>query len=119
EPQVLSGNSAKPGIAQGGLVLTTSADAKPWTGLVKVKGTAIINGKTVEREARPASISWGNPQPQNNNGPLIARLDRNLVLAVRETPSPYKLVPSVTRVTVKAGEKIPITLKLTRAADVK
>lgn len=119
--QVLSGGASVPGrppLVQGGVVLVSAGDAKNWTGALRVKGSAVIDGKTVEREARPASVTWPGPLGQNNI-PVIARLDRQLVLAVREAPAPFRLTPDVTKVTTKQGQKVPIKVKIARAPDVK
>src|SRR5262249_862317 len=51
--QVVSGN-----LRQTALVLSAAPDAPPWSGEIRVKGTAQINGQAVVREARPASITW-------------------------------------------------------------
>src|SRR5262249_8750040 len=49
-PQVISGN-----LRQTALVVAAAPNAPPWTGEIRVKGTAVINGQTVVREARPAN----------------------------------------------------------------
>src|SRR5262249_25309771 len=106
KPQVLG-----PGLKQTMLVVSAAPDAAPWSGEIKVKGTAVINGKKVEREARYASITWP-VQPQQNI-PTITRLDRNLALAVREK-APYSLVAGIDKATVVLGDKVTIPLKVTR-----
>jgi hypothetical protein len=95
------------------LVFSAAADAAPWAGEVKVKGTALINGQTVVREARAGSVTWP-VQPQQNI-PTISRLDRSLMLAVRDK-APFKLAPGVAQLTVIQGEKATVPLKLTRIA---
>src|SRR5262249_31361979 len=80
-------------------------------GEVKIKGTAIINGKSVVREARAASITWP-VQPQQNIATL-SRLDRAVVMAVRDK-APYLLAATVQKLTVQNRGKITIPLKLTR-----
>ena len=42
--------------------MTAAPDAEPWTGPIHIKGTATIQGSKVEREARPATITWPVPQ---------------------------------------------------------
>lgn len=90
-----SGVTAKPAVIGsrmkwGALVLSAAAGAAEFTGPVTVKCTATINGQPVTRPARPASLTWGNPQPQNNNmQPLVSRLDQELVLAVRPDSKAY------------------------------
>ena len=75
----------------------------PWTGEIKVKGTATINGQTVVREARPASITW--PVQPRQNIPTVSRLDRSLVLAVREQGAVQPDRHASTRPTVVQGDK--------------
>jgi hypothetical protein len=93
------------------LVLHAAANAPIWTGTIKVKGTAVINGQTVTREARPASIVWAVPQGQNF--PTLTRLDRGLVLAVRDK-APYRLDVSPDKVTITHGGKANVKLALDR-----
>src|SRR5262249_31124551 len=81
QPQVVGTN-----VKQSLLVLSAAADAPDWAGEIKVKGTATFNGQPLVREARPAGVVW--PVPPQNNIPTFSRLDRNLVLAVREK-APY------------------------------
>jgi hypothetical protein len=99
------------GLRQASLVLTASADAPAWTGEIKIKGTATIAGRTVTREARPASITWP-VQPQQNI-PAISRLDRSLVLAVRDQ-APYSLTTSLDKAMILQGDKANLTLNLAR-----
>jgi hypothetical protein len=93
------------------LVLSAAADAPPWTGAITVRGSATIRGQKMVREARPASIVWP-VQPQANI-PTVTRLDRGLVLAVRDK-APFNLVASIDKAAVLQGDKGQITLKLTR-----
>ena len=93
------------------LVLSAAADAAPWTGQLKVTGTATIKGQKVTREARPASITW--PVPPQQNIPTISRLDRNLFLAVRDK-APYNLTTAIDKASLQQGDKATITLKLAR-----
>jgi hypothetical protein len=93
------------------LVLSAAADAAPFTGELKVTGTATIKGQKVVREARPASITWP-VQPQQNI-PTISRLDRNVMLAVRDK-APYSLAATIDKPAVQQGDKATITVKLTR-----
>ncbi len=106
KPQV-----ATPGLKHILLVLSADANAPIYTGEIKVKGTALIGGQPVVREARPFSISWA-VQPQQNI-PTIARMDHSLVLAIRGK-APLKLAAGVDRATVSHGDKLTIPLRLTR-----
>jgi hypothetical protein len=94
---------------EGTLVLAAKANAPKWTGKVRVKGTATIDGRKVEREARAASVTW--PAPQNT--PPISRLDHDLVLAVRDE-APYTLTAGLDHATVTAGERVEVPVKLKR-----
>jgi hypothetical protein len=98
------------GQKQGYLVLSASPKALAWTGAIRVFGTAEIGGSHVEREARPATISWPLPVP---NLPNISRLDRSLVLAVRDA-APFILKAEKTRFAVAPGSKITIPIKVLR-----
>jgi len=110
------------------LVLSAASDAPPWTGPITVRGVSTLGGHLIDeikksgiiadplhlvaREARPATISWPIP-PQLQNVSTISRLDRSLVLAVREK-APYSLSAEVEEVTTVAGQKVAIPLKLVR-----
>ncbi|HEX8199234.1 MAG TPA: PPC domain-containing protein, partial [Isosphaeraceae bacterium] len=99
-----------PGLKQAALIVRAETDAPTWTGPIRVRGTATIDGRTVAREARAASITWPVPQA---NVPAIARLDRELVLAVRDPP-PFALALGREEATLAPGEKLTVPLKLTR-----
>jgi hypothetical protein len=103
------------GLRQATLVLSAAANAPHWTGPIKVKGTATINGQTVVREARAATITW--PAPQNTAS--ISRLDRSLMLAVRDKAL-FSLNAGIDKAAVLPGEKVTVPIKLVRhAADFK
>jgi hypothetical protein len=99
------------GLRQATLVLSAAADALPFSGEIKIKGTATINGQSVMREARPASVTWP-VQPQAGI-PAITRLDRNLVLAVRDK-APWSVSISLDKPALVHGDKANLTAKLTR-----
>jgi hypothetical protein len=102
------------GQKQSVLVLTAALDAKEWNGLFTVKGTANIDGKVIEREARPATITWAVPA-QQQNVPTVARLCEGLALAVRDT-APFGLALTQETITATVGEKVNVPIKLTRRA---
>jgi hypothetical protein len=106
-PQVLAGN-----MKSTHLVLTAAENAAPFTGAVKVVGTAVINGQKVVHEARPATITWGIPPQQNIR--TVTRLDRSLMLAVRDK-APGKLQATTDKFVVSVGDKVNVPLKLTRS----
>jgi hypothetical protein len=95
----------------GSLILSGAADAAPFAGEIKVKGTAVVNGANVVREARSASIVW--PVPAQQGVPTITRLDRGIFLAVREK-APFNLTATLDKPTVMQGDKATINLKLAR-----
>jgi hypothetical protein len=100
-----------PAVKHSILTLETAATAAAAVSEVRVKGTATINGQSVVREARPASISW--PVPPQQGIPTVSRLDRSLVLAVRDK-APFHLAAQIDKAVVLQGEKVPLTLKLNR-----
>jgi hypothetical protein len=106
-PQVLAGS-----MKMTHLVLTAADNAPVFTGSVKVIGTAVVNGQKVVHQARPACITWAVPAQQNI--PTVTRLERELVLGVRDK-APGKLLASPDKAVVSLGDKIEIPLKLTRA----
>ena len=119
EDIILTGENLPPGIGVrpqrigGGqkiavLVVHAEESAKPWAGAIKIVGTATVKGQKLTREVRAATISWAVAQ---NNVPTITRLDRELVIAVRDK-SPYSLVLTNEKINVQQGEKISIPVKL-------
>src|SRR5207245_6960935 len=85
------------GLREAALVLSAAATAPEWTGEVKIKGTASINVKTVVREARAASMTW--PIMPQQGIPAISRVDRKLVLAVRDK-APFNLPAKAAKATL-------------------
>jgi hypothetical protein len=105
-PQVLAG-----AVRQTTLVLSAAPTAGAWTGAIKVKGTATVNGKKVVREARSGCLVW--PSSPNPVVPSISRLDHSLMLAVRGK-APYKLNAKADKETVKQGDKAAIKVSVDR-----
>jgi Bacterial pre-peptidase C-terminal domain len=105
-PQVMGG-----GLRHVKLVLSGAADAAPWTGEIKLLGTATIGGKPVVHEARPGGILW--PIQQGQNFPRVSRLERGLALAVRGQ-APYTLTATIDKPQAAPGTTAIITVKLTR-----
>jgi hypothetical protein len=97
------------------LVLAAAPDAPAWAGAIRIKGTAEVRGRKVEREARAASVTW----PSGQNQPPVARLDQELVLAVGDQ-APYALTAGLDKAVVNQGEKVEVPVKLQRfSADFK
>lgn len=105
-PQTLGGD-----LRHTHLVLSADAKAEAWTGIVKIKGTATINGKKVVREARSGCVVW--PVPFQQNMVTISRLDRASFLAVRDK-APLNLTATIDKDVVVQGEKATIKLNLKR-----
>jgi hypothetical protein len=99
------------GLRQIPLVLSATPAAALGVYPFKVKGTATINGKTVVREARSASITW--PLPPGQGIPTVTRLERKLLLAIREQ-APYSLAAKLDKETIVQGDKANLAFKLTR-----
>jgi hypothetical protein len=84
---------------------------------VRIKGTAMINGQPVVREARAAHITW--PGIPGGNIPVISRLARSTVLSVRDQP-PYRVLTALEKPNLLQGEKTNLKVTLTRlSADFK
>jgi hypothetical protein len=105
-PQVLGG-----GMKLTQLVISAADNAAEFTGAVKVVGTSIVNGQKIAHAARPATVTWGVPIQQNI--PTVTRLDRDLMLAVRDK-APAKFIAAQDKVAVSLGDKIELPLKLSR-----
>jgi hypothetical protein len=100
-PQIIPPNAR-----QAALVLEATGDANPWAGAIRVLGTATVNNKTLVREARPASITW----PMNQrNAPAIARLDRQLVMAVGDE-GPFTLSTIQPKLVARSGDPVKFRL---------
>ncbi len=119
EEITLSGDNLPPGVGvrpqviassqkQAVVVVHADADAKSWAGGIQIVGTATVAGKKLTREVRAASVSWSVVQV---NTPTLTRLDRELVVAVRDKAA-YTLVVGTQKIDVKQGEKISIPVKL-------
>ena len=87
----------------GVLVLSAAPGTAPATSAITVKVTGTDSaGKTLVRSARPASVTWGTQQPDQNI-PVVAKLDQSLVLAVRSEKAPFHISADVPNATVKSG----------------
>lgn len=91
-----------PAARWGTLVLKAAPNAAPATApfTLKVTGTDSA-GKQLVRAARPASVTWGNPQPDNNIT-VVSRLDHALVVAVRGEKALFSLTADIPNAVVKA-----------------
>ena len=103
-----AGVTAKPaligtGNRWGTLVLNVADKAAEFTGPITVKCSATIADKPVAHDARPATITW-SVQPMQNI-PTVTRLDRQLVLAVREAKAPLRVAVDLPQAKVKTKDK--------------
>jgi len=85
-PEVVIG----PGSSSVSLVLTADSAAAPATGLVKVTGTATIDGKQVTRPAGFGTLVWPYQAPQNNQPQPQnrSRLARGLAVSISDEAAP-------------------------------
>ncbi len=89
------------GVRWGILVLDVAASAAPTTTAFAVKLTGTDSGgKALVRSARPASVTWGVVQ-QDQNVPVISKLDQSLVIAVRPEKAPFSIKADVPNALVK------------------
>jgi hypothetical protein len=94
------------GTRWGTIVLAVADNAAAFTGPVSVTCSATIGDKPVSHPARPADITW-SVQP-NSNTPTVARLDRQLVLAVVPRKAEFRIavdLPQAKRKTKDAAGK--------------
>ncbi|VTR97411.1 PPC domain-containing protein [Tuwongella immobilis] len=113
EPVTVNGNN---GI--GILTLTAEPNAADWTGLIRVVGTATIQGKPQRRQARPAGIIHAfpaNSQQMQLNAAMLTRLERGLPLAVREQP-PIRVQHTIAPITATLNENVSLTFQVERTA---
>lgn len=99
------------------LAIRVPEKTAPWQGVVKVVGTAEIDGKSVSREARGTSIIATGA----NNRSAEARVTQNLTLALGGSD----LLPFVVElgdgkpVVAEKGTKVTIPIKIVRKGDFK
>jgi hypothetical protein len=89
------------------VVFTASADAPEWSGPIRLKACAMIDGKRVERPVRCAQRRW--PIANINTSLEV----REICLAVRST-APYGLRLPEDKLTVPAGEILEVKATVAR-----
>lgn len=91
-----------PAVRWGLLVLKIAPGAAPVTApfTVKVAGTDSA-GKKLVRQARPASVTWGTNQPDQNIT-VVSRLDQSLVIAVCDQKAPFSVTADIPNATTKS-----------------
>jgi hypothetical protein len=100
-----------PGKGSAPLVFSCEKDAPIGHSDLTITGKATIDGREVTRMARGGGLTWPTV-----NTPGIARMADSIPLAVRE-PSPFVVSAMPETLEVASGAKLPIAIKLTRAAD--
>jgi hypothetical protein len=90
-----------PGVRWGLLILDIAPGAAPATTAFAVTMTGTDSaGKKLTREARPASVTWGTTQPDQNI-PVISKLDQSVVLAVRAEKAAFSIKADIPNTIVK------------------
>lgn len=98
--------------SSGTLVLQAGEKAKAWNGVVSVWGKSMLEGETIERQARAGQVLWKNAQ----NATAPARMMRELavtVIDIEPAPITVELGAGKTFETCRAGE-VEIPIKVTR-----
>ena len=95
------------------LVFTADEDAASWAGPIRVVGRSLINGTSVKRYARAGALVW--PTANKNEYP-IARLTRDLVLAVveNETAPATVSIGDGNLVETSLGGKVELPIRVVR-----
>ncbi len=94
------------------VVVSAADDAPLWTGAIRLLASAKVDGRQVTQEVRPATATWALPANVQNI-PSLSRMDRELVLAVRER-GPFNLQVAKSKFVARAGEQLKVSLKLQR-----
>ncbi|MBP3958530.1 PPC domain-containing protein [Gemmata sp. G18] len=90
-----------PAVRWGLLVLDVAPGAAHATAAFTVKLTGTDStGKALIRSARPASVTWGVPQPDQQI-PVVSRLDQSLVIAVRPEKALFSIKADLANAIVK------------------
>jgi len=93
------------------LVITAAADTPAWSGPFRVKAWALIDGKKIEREVRPAQRRWAIA---NNSAAVMLR---QACLAVRGETAPYMIESPKEKQVVEVGKTLETKLSLRRHGD--
>jgi hypothetical protein len=108
-----SGLKIAKGKPYGHLILTAAADAKPGFSVAKLIGKATVNGETLERPARVASMAW---PVKDAKGEIPApRLMADVPVSVTDSEqAPLTIAAAEDKVfEAKVGETLKIPLALT------
>jgi hypothetical protein len=107
-----SGLKIAKGKSVGHVIISAAENAKPAFSLAKISGCASIEGKTVARPCRMASMEW--PVRDAKQEIPSPRLMADIPVSVSDSEgAPVSIVPSENKVwEAKAGETLKIPLKL-------
>jgi hypothetical protein len=108
------------GASVGCVVLSASDDAASWSGPIRIRGSATVNGEAVTHEARPATVALSTYDAQAKTVVVRSRLSEELAIAVTEAErAPLAIAVPTTQpsLEVAAGGKLSIPLQLKRAAE--
>jgi Bacterial pre-peptidase C-terminal domain len=100
-----------PGKTSAPLVFSAMPDAPLGFAEIRITGKARIDGQDEVRHGCGGGLTWPTV-----NTPGVARLADSIMLAVRE-PAAFALSATPVTPTAKPGDKVTITVKLTRAAE--
>ncbi len=89
------------------VVFTAAPDAPDWSGAIKLKAWALIDGKKIEREVRPVQRRY--PVANINTSVML----REICLAVRDK-APYAILLPGEALSVAAGASLETTAKAVR-----
>jgi hypothetical protein len=89
------------------VVFTAAADAPEWSGPVRLKAWALVDGKKIERDVRCSQRRW----PIDNINTSVAV--RQISLAIR-SQAPYALKLPEKKIAVAAGKEVEFPVTLTR-----
>jgi hypothetical protein len=108
-----SGLSIPPGQTVGTILITAHETAPTGMGIAKIYGRAMIDGKTITRSGRLASMVW--PVPDASQEIPVPRLVADVPVSVsRSEGAPVTIAAAESKVwKIKAGEKVTIPLKVT------
>jgi len=101
-----------PGDECASLVFHAADNAVPWAGMVKVIGTAKMNGQDVKRMARTAAPIWNVPDMRNI--PIFSRLSETIGLSVIDQQAPMLVEPESPVIETTAKGKFSVKYKVTR-----
>jgi hypothetical protein len=97
-----------PGNELASVVFMAAADAPPWTGAIRLKAWARIDGKRIERPVGCVQRRFSDQSPITSS-----RANREICLAVRSR-APYSLETAAREIKVRQGESAETKVTLTR-----